>query len=99
MGVLGIVITALFFGLLFLNLYFRISLLGKFKKLVQSGVKLKFRHVLNKEQLSKEIYPRYPKQRESIDLFVKQVRLSLKLAIILVLAMIVIGIFIVTKTG
>ncbi len=99
MSRLSIVITALFFGLLFLNLYFRISLLGKFKKLVESGVNLKFAHVLNKERLSKEIYPRYPKQRESIDQFVKQARLSLKLAVIIVLAMIVIGMVIVTKTG
>ena len=99
MSILSIVITALFFGLLFLNLYFRISLLGKFKKLVESGVKLKFAHVLNKEKLSKEIYPRYPKQRESIDQFIQHARLSLKLAVIIVLAMIAIGILIVTKIG
>ncbi len=96
---ISIVIIALFFGLLFLNLYFRISLLGNFKKLVQLGVKLKFSHVLNKEKLSKEIYPRYPHQKESIDQFVQQARLSLKLAVIIVFAMIIIGIFIMTKTG
>jgi len=95
----SIVITALFFGLLFLNLYFRISLQGKFKKLVELGVKLKFTHVLNKEKLSKEIYPRYPHQKESIEQFVQQVRLSLKLTVIIIFAMITIGIFIMTKTG
>jgi len=99
MGILSIIITALFFGMLFLNLYFRISLLGKFKKIVESGVKLKFAHVLNKERLSKEIYTKYPKHRESIDRFVNHARLSLKLTIIIVIVMIVIGILIVTNAG
>jgi len=99
MGILQIVITALFFGLLFLNLYFRISLLGKFRKLVESGVKIKFAHVLNKKKLSKEIYPRHPKRRASIDQFVNHARLSLKLAISIVVAMIAVGILIITKLG
>ncbi len=99
MSIPSLVITALFFGLLFLNLYFRISLLGKFKKIVESGVKLRFTHVLSKEKLAKEIYPKYPKNRESIDQFVQQVRLSLKLAVIIVLSMIALGILIISKTG
>ncbi len=99
MGILSIVITALFFGLLFLNLYFRISLLGKFKKLVESGVRLKFVHVLNTKKLTQEIYPRYPKRRNDIDQFVNHARLSLKLAGIIVVAMIAVGIAIVTKLG
>ncbi len=99
MGLLSIVITSLFFGLLFLNLYFRISLLGKFKKLVESGVRLKFVHVLNTKKLTQEIYPRYPKRRNDIDQFVNHARLSLKLAGIIVVAMIAVGIAIVTKLG
>jgi hypothetical protein len=77
-------IIAMFCGVLFLNVYFRVKVLKLYKTLVQNKVEFKPIHFLNKERLEEEILPKYPAHREDILTFIGHIRFSVSLASVLI---------------
>lgn len=74
----------MFFGILFLNVYFRVKVLKLYKKLVQNRVEFKPIHFVNKERLEEEILPKYPEHKEDILTFISHIRFSVSLASVLI---------------
>ncbi|MFK7948326.1 MAG: hypothetical protein AB8G11_12115 [Saprospiraceae bacterium] len=77
-------IIAMFCGILFLNVYFRVKVFKIYKKLVQNQVEFKPVHFLNKERLEEEILPKYPEHKEDILKFISHIRFSMSLASVLI---------------
>jgi len=82
-GTLLFLIIGLFVAMLFLNVYFRVKVFKTYKKLVQNGVEFSAKHFLDKKKMENEIYPRYPHMRKDIDIFVRHIRYSMKMATVL----------------
>lgn len=78
------IVIGLFIAMLFLNLYFRIRVLKVYKKLVQNRVEFGATHFFNKQKMEEEIYTKYPAFREDIDIFVRHMRYSIKMATVLI---------------
>lgn len=85
------IIISLFALVLVLNLYFRIKVFKQYKYLVKNRVEFKTKDIFNTQLMEKEIYPKYPKHEESIRKFVKYIRFSLRMAILLILLITVFG--------
>ncbi len=77
------VIIALFCGVLFLNVYFRVKVFRLYKTLVQNRVEFSPIHFINREKLEAEILPKYPEQKENILQFIAHIRFSVSLASVL----------------
>ncbi|MEL6638908.1 MAG: hypothetical protein AAFW73_09140 [Bacteroidota bacterium] len=84
-------IIGLFVAMLFLNLYFRMKVLRVYRVLVKNRVEFGASHILNPRKMEQEIYPRYPQQRENIALFVRHIRYSTQMAIVLVVLITLFG--------
>lgn len=87
----GILAVGLFVALLFLNFYFRSKILKIYKVLIKNRVEFEAIHILNKTKMEAEVLPRYPKLREEIIAFCNHIRKSVLIAIILVLAIVLVG--------
>lgn len=85
------IIISLFALVLVLNLYFRIKVFKQYKYLVKNRVEFKTKDIFNTQLMEKEIYPKYPKHEQSIRKFVKYIRFSLRMAILLILLITVFG--------
>lgn len=77
-------VIGLFVAMLFLNVYFRVRVMKTYKRLVQNRVEFEPAHFFNKEKMEREIYPRYPDMRQDIDVFVRHINYSIKMATVLV---------------
>lgn len=77
-------VIGLFIAMLFLNLYFRMKVLRVYKVLVQNKVDFGASHIFNKEKMEREIFPRYPQQKENIETFVNHIRYSVRMASVLI---------------
>lgn len=77
-------VIGLFVAMLFLNVYFRVRVMKTYKRLVQNRVEFDPAHFFNKEKMEREIYPRYPDMRQDIDVFVRHINYSIKMATVLV---------------
>ena len=73
-----------FLGMLFVNIYFRAKVMKTYKTLVQNKVEFGASHIFNKTKMEQEILPRYPKMREDILLFVRHIRYSICIAVLLI---------------
>jgi hypothetical protein len=78
------IVIGLFVAMLFLNLYFRVRVLKVYKRLVQNQVEFGAAHFFSKEKMEQEIYPRYPASRADIEIFVRHMRYSIKMATVLI---------------
>lgn len=78
------IVIALFIGMLFVNIYFRVNVLKSYKILVKNKVEFGARHLFSDEKLEEEIYPKYPEMREHIQTFVKNMRKSINMASVLI---------------
>ena len=76
-------VIGLFIAMLFLNIYFRMKVLGAYKVLVKNKVEFGAAHIFNDKKMAKEIYPHYPDQIENIKIFVRHIRYSIKMATVL----------------
>lgn len=85
------IIIALFCGLLFLNIYFRMKILKSFRYLSQKNIEFNIGHIFNEEKLRTEVLPRYPKDKERIEEFVRQIKRSLKIALVVILGISIAG--------
>lgn len=86
------VIIALFCGLVFLNLYFRMKVMRSYKYLSKQHVEFSISHIFNSVRLHAEVLPRYPKHEVQILEFVHQIRNSLKWALLIIVSIIIAGI-------
>lgn len=77
-------VIGLFVAMLFLNVYFRVRVLKVYKILVQNEVQFGAKHVFNKEKMQAEVFPKYPNQKENIEIFVRHIRYSISMATVLI---------------
>jgi len=78
------IVWALFAAMLFLNLYFRIRVFKVYKKLVQNRVEFEAVHFFNPKKMEQEIYPKYPAMQPDIEIFVRHIRHSIRMATVLI---------------
>lgn len=78
------IIIALFVGMLFLNIYFRVKVFKSYKTLVQNRVEFGAAHIFNPRKMEVEILPRYPNNRQDILTFVSHIRYSIRMASVLI---------------
>ena len=77
-------VIGLFAAMLFLNVYFRVRVLKVYKILVQNEVQFGAKHVFNKEKMQAEVFPKYPNQKENIEIFVRHIQYSIRMATVLI---------------
>lgn len=78
------IIIALFVGMLFLNIYFRVKVFKSYKTLVQNRVEFGAAHIFSPSKMEAEILPRYPNNRDDILTFVNHLRYSIRMATVLI---------------
>lgn len=78
------IVIGLFVAMLFLNLYFRVRVLKVYKKLVQNRVEFGAAHFFNQQKMEEEVYSKYPASRADIEVFVRHMRYSIKMATVLI---------------
>lgn len=88
---LVVFIIALFLGLLFLNLYFRIKVLKSYKILVQNRVDFEAKWILDKKKMESEVIPKHPAMANEIRTFANHIRYSVKIASILIVLITIFG--------
>ncbi|MEM7102509.1 MAG: hypothetical protein AAF502_05190 [Bacteroidota bacterium] len=76
---LTLIIVA-FFGLLFINLYFRAKVLKVYRRLANSGTSIKAVHIFDKKKLEEEVLIHHPEYKDDILTFVNNIRYSVRLA-------------------
>ncbi|MDF1695827.1 MAG: hypothetical protein P1U56_08355 [Saprospiraceae bacterium] len=84
-------IIGLFVALLFIQLYFRIRVLKVYRRLVKNEVQFDTSHIMSKKKMEEEVLPRYPKHKDDIIKFVKEMRFSLQIASLLIVLIMVAG--------
>lgn len=82
--ILAFLIIALFIGVLFINIYFRVKVLKVYKRLVQAEVQFDARDVFNMKHVEESIIPKYPNHADDIRAFMNHIRYSVRLASVLV---------------
>ena len=90
---LRIIIISLVVLLILVNVYFRVKVIGLFKKLNKEGVLFSIQHVLNKEKMQKEILPRYPDRKEEILSLTNYMSNSFKISSLLLLLIAICAVF------
>lgn len=75
---------AAFATLLVLSFFFRLRVIHAYQQLVAKRVQFGRQHIFNQALLEKEIFPRYPEERHIIQRFVSGIRLSMRIASILI---------------
>ncbi len=85
------IIAALFVGMLFLNIYFRMKVLRSYRKLVQNRVEFGTAHIFNRAKMEAEIMPKYPEMRGEIETFVNHIRFSIRMATLLIVLITLFG--------
>lgn len=77
-------VIALFSAVLILNLYFRVKVFKEYRNLVRNRVQFKTRDIFDTRFMEEQIYPKYPEHEDSIRKFVRYIRFSMRMAIILI---------------
>ena len=95
MDILLILLIALVIVFLFFNIYTRKELLSSFKKLQRAGVEFELRHIFNKELREEQVHTQYPEHVENIEQFSRQIRRSIRYALIIFITIGLLGIVIV----
>lgn len=84
-------LIGLFAAMVFLNFYFRLRVLRTYQRLVRQGVDFGAVHFFNRARLEKEVLPRYPQSRKDILDFVRHIRLSVRMATVLIVLITLLG--------
>ncbi len=77
-------IIALFLGMLFLNVYFRVKVFKVYKILVQNRVQFGAEHLFNTQKMETEVISKHPALRTEIETFVSHIRYSMSMATVLI---------------
>lgn len=85
------IVIGLAFFFLCANVYFRVTVMKAYKKLVQNDVDFKGVHFFDAKKMEEEVLPLYPEHREDILTFVKNMKYSMKIYTILMVLITVFG--------
>ena len=85
------IVIGLFLAMLFVNVYFRVRVFKVYKILVENRVEFGASHIFNKNKMETEVYSKYPAQKENIEVFVRHMRYSIKMATVLILLITLFG--------
>lgn len=85
------IVVGLFIAMLFVNVYFRVRVFKVYRRLVEGRVEFGAAHIFNKEKMETEIYPKYPEAQEDIEIFVRHMRYSIKMATVLIVLITLFG--------
>ncbi len=84
-------VIGLFIAMLFVNVYFRVRVFKVYKILVQNEVQFGAKHIFNKEKMQAEVFPKYPNQKENIEIFVRHMQYSIRMATVLIVLITLFG--------
>ena len=84
-------VVGLFIAMLFVNVYFRVRVFKVYKILVQNEVQFGAKHIFNKEKMQADIIPKYPNQKENIEIFVRHMQYSIRMATVLIVLITLFG--------
>jgi len=90
-GILIFLVIGLFVALLFLNVYFRVKVLKEYKYLVNNRVEFTTSDIFNKRRMQEEVIVKYPQHRDSIESFVKHIKFSVNIAMMLIVLITLFG--------
>ena len=79
-----VIVLLLFAAMVFVNVYFRVRVLKSYKKLVQNRVEFGTAHFFNQKKMEEEIFPKYPHMKEEIQVFVNNMKYTIKMATVLI---------------
>ncbi|MGK0391048.1 MAG: hypothetical protein ACI94Y_003809 [Maribacter sp.] len=85
------IVIGLVFVTLCANIYFRVTVMKAYKKLVQNDVDFKGVHFFNTKRMEEEVLPLYPQHQDDILTFVKNMRYSMKVYTILMVLITMFG--------
>lgn len=88
---LFILVIAVFIGMLFLNVYFRVKVFKVYKRLVDNRVEFGASHLFNDEKMKTEVLSVYPQHEADIRTFVSYMRYSIKMATVLIFLITMLG--------
>lgn len=91
-NILVFLIIGVFLALLFLNLYFRLKVLKLYKILVQNRVQFEKKHMWNADLLETEVIKKHPSHAKEIRAFIRHIRQSVSIAVILIIMITFLGI-------
>lgn len=77
-------VIGLFVAMLFVNIYFRVKVMKSYKKLVQNKIDFQGVHFFDTKKMETEVLPKYPKHKQEILDFVRHIRYSIRMGIVLV---------------
>jgi hypothetical protein len=77
--------------MLFVNLYFRAKVFRVYGILVRNKVEFGAAHIFNRKKLEEEILPRYPQFQNEIEIFIKHMRNSIRMASVLLMLITLFG--------
>ena len=77
-------IIILFVGLFAIQFYFRIRVVKVYQKLSKNKVEFDASHIFNAKKMEKEVFPRYPEHKADIIKFVREMKISLRIATIFI---------------
>ena len=90
-GNLFLILIVSFVGLLFLNIYIRLRVLKLYRRLVKNRVQFETNDLLNVKRMETEVIPKYPEHEDTIRQFVRQIKFSIRIAIVLVVLISIFG--------
>jgi hypothetical protein len=85
------IVIGLFVAMLFVNLYFRAKVFRVYGILVRNKVEFGAAHIFNRKKLEEEILPRYPQFQNEIEIFIKHMRNSIRMASVLLMLITLFG--------
>ncbi|MFZ1703358.1 MAG: hypothetical protein WAT79_03375 [Saprospiraceae bacterium] len=86
-------IAGFFAALLFLNLFFRWKVIKIYKNLVNKKVEFKSVDILKSDKKMAVVYATYPDSVEDIKRFIRYIRISVGMAVLIVLLITLLGYF------
>jgi len=81
-----ILVILAFVGMLFVNIYFRMKVLKVYQKMRRENLNmdLKAAHLFDRNRLEAEILEQHPEHRSDIEIFVHNIRYSIRMATVLI---------------
>lgn len=81
-----ILVILAFVAMLFVNIFFRVKVLKVYQKMRRENLQmdLKAAHLFNRQLLEEEILAKHPSHKEDIEIFVHNIRYSIRMATVLI---------------
>jgi len=86
------ILALAFLGILLLNLYMRVKVLKYYRMLTKDRVDFSIKQMMSEKLLKEEVLPKYPKHKETILKFSRNVKRSMAYASIILMLIIYLGI-------